>query len=339
MSADNDRPAEPLTDDLPDALCPRSPRPILVTGAHRSGTTWVGKMLAAGSQAAYISEPLNVLHRPGVLRTPVRYWYTYIHEGNEAEFLPGLQEAISFRYHLVKELDSLRSGKDLARMGRDVAIFLRGRIQRQIPLVKDPFAVFSAPWFARRLNCKIVITVRHPAAFASSLKRLDWPFDFADLLAQPQLMQDWLEPFRPKIETMALPVHGKANRTVLTNTIESASLLWLVIYTFALECIRQYPDFILVRHEDLSADPVKGFEELYSRLGLAFTSLAKKTILKASSSENPGELARGATHSVRLDSRANLQNWKHRLTNEEIQSIRRLTGELCDQYYPDQSWD
>ena len=39
--------------------------PILVTGAHRSGTTWVGKMLAADADTGYISEPLNVLHRPG----------------------------------------------------------------------------------------------------------------------------------------------------------------------------------------------------------------------------------------------------------------------------------
>ncbi len=31
--------------------------PILVTGTHRSGTTWVGKMLAAGPSTAYISEP------------------------------------------------------------------------------------------------------------------------------------------------------------------------------------------------------------------------------------------------------------------------------------------
>jgi hypothetical protein len=44
--------------------------PILVTGAHRTGTTWVGKMLAASPQVAYISEPLNVWHRPGVLRAP-----------------------------------------------------------------------------------------------------------------------------------------------------------------------------------------------------------------------------------------------------------------------------
>jgi hypothetical protein len=321
-------------------------RPILVTGAHRTGTTWVGKMLAAGGQTAYISEPLNVLHRPGVLKTPVQYWYTYIHAGNEAEFLPGLQETISYRYHLRRELSSIgrslsagrsssaHPGKDLARMGRDAYIFLRGRIMRQTPLLKDPFAIFSAPWFARRLGCRIVITIRHPAAFASSLKRLDWPFDFADLLAQQQLMQDWLEPFRQDIEAMATP--GQDNTT---KTIASASLLWLVIYTFVKQCLEHNPDFILVRHEDLSTDPVKGFETLYSRLGLVFSSQTEKKVQKASSSENPGELTRNATHSVHLNSRANLHNWKRRLTPEEIQSIRHLTGNLCQFFYPDQTWD
>jgi LPS sulfotransferase NodH len=60
----------------------RSLVPILVTGTHRSGTTWVGKMLAADACTAYISEPLNVLHRPGVFRPKVKYWYQYICEDN-----------------------------------------------------------------------------------------------------------------------------------------------------------------------------------------------------------------------------------------------------------------
>ena len=45
--------------------------PILVTGVHRSSTTWVGKMLTANKQYVYVSEPLNVLHRRGVMRKPV----------------------------------------------------------------------------------------------------------------------------------------------------------------------------------------------------------------------------------------------------------------------------
>ena len=34
-------------------------RPILVTGSHRSGTTWTDKMLALSSQVVYFQEPFN----------------------------------------------------------------------------------------------------------------------------------------------------------------------------------------------------------------------------------------------------------------------------------------
>ena len=68
--------------------------PILVTGMHRSGTTWVGKMLAADACTAYVSEPLNVLHRPGIFRSQVRHWYQYICEDNEHEYLPAVQDLL-----------------------------------------------------------------------------------------------------------------------------------------------------------------------------------------------------------------------------------------------------
>src|ERR1041384_1293291 len=174
--------------------------PILVTGTHRSRTTWVGKMLAANGSTAYISEPLNVLHRPGVFRPTVKYWYQYICKENEDEYIPAFQELLEFDYHIWNEIRSLRSRKDFLRMGRDFLIFYNGLIRGQRALLKDPFAVFSTPWFAKRLNCKVVITVRHPAAFASSLKRLNWPFDFRDLLDQPLLMRDHLEPCREEVE-------------------------------------------------------------------------------------------------------------------------------------------
>ncbi len=138
--------------------------PILVTGAHRTGTTWVGRMLAAGSQTAYISEPLNVLHRPGVLRAKVEHWYTYICNENEAGYLSSFLALLRLRYHLLDEVRSLRSGKDFLRMGRDLGIFLRGRLARKRILLKDPFAVFSLLWFAERLNCRVAVTVRHPDA-------------------------------------------------------------------------------------------------------------------------------------------------------------------------------
>lgn len=308
--------------------------PILVTGAHRTGTTWIGKMLAASDEAAYISEPLNVLHRPGVMSAPTHYWYTYICADNEAEFLPGLRDTLAFRYHAWAELRSLRSRKDAGRMGRDAWIFLKGSLRQQRPLLKDPFAVFSAPWFAERLGCRVVITVRHPAAFASSLKRLEWPFQFEDLLAQPFLMRDVLEPYRDELQALADASHrGQAG------VIEQASLLWRIVYAVVEQYRRQHPEFLVVRHEELSLDPVAGYRELYAALGLNFTPRAQAMIQNASSSENPGEISKKSVHAVRLDSRANLYNWKRRLEPDEITRIRSLTEDVASIYYPDTTWD
>ena len=303
-------------------------KPILVTGAHRTGTTWVGRMLAANPATAYISEPLNVLHRPGVMRARVAHWYTYINAENEAEYLPSLLETLRFRYHLPAELRSLRSGHDFLRMCRDVSIFLRGGLFRQRPLVKDPFAVFSLPWFVQRLGCEVVVTVRHPAGFASSLKRLKWPFDFQDLLAQPLLMRDQLEPYRSRMEAMPDD-----------DIIGQASLLWAMIYRSVQGACRDLPSVRVVRHEDLSVDPVPGFRNLYAELGLAFTPGVERHVLDSSSSENPAELSRRKVHSTRLDSRANLHNWKRRLSTEEVTRIRQLTEEVANDYYPEVDWN
>ena len=301
--------------------------PILVTGTHRSGTTWVGKMLAADSSVAYISEPMNVLHRPGVFRAKVTHWYQYICEDNQDEYLPAFKELLDFDYHLWDEIRSIRSRRDFLRMGRDFAIFYNGLMRGQRLLLKDPFAVFSTEWFAKCFNCKVIIAVRHPAAFVSSLKRLNWPFDFQDLLDQPLLMRDFLEPYRDRMEA------AKAD-----GIVEQAALLWNVIYHSVHTALERNPEFIAVRHEDLSLNPVDGFHTLYNSLGLDFNRRVEKTILTSSSSENPAEPSRKKIYSVKLDSRTNINNWKKRLSEEEIQRIRKITEGVSSLYYSDAEW-
>jgi len=301
--------------------------PILVTGTHRSGTTWIGKMLAADASTAYISEPLNVLHRPGVFRASVKHWYQYVCEDNQDEYLPAFRELLEFDYHLWDEVRSIRSRRDFLRMGRDFLIFYNGLMRGQRVLMKDPFAIFSMDWFAKCLKCKVVAAVRHPAGFVSSLKRLNWPFDFQDLLDQPLLMRDFLEPYRAQME---------AAKT--DDVIGQSALLWNLIYRSVHTMLERNPDFIPARHEDLSLDPVNGYRKLYESLGLDFNHRVERVILNSSSSDNPAELSRKKVHSVKLDSRANMDNWKKRLTADEIARIRSMTEEVSHFFYPDVEW-
>ncbi len=284
-------------------------------------------MLAANPQTAYISEPLNVLHRPGVYHAVVDHWYPYITEANESHYLPAFHELMDLKYDLPAEIRSLRSRRDLMRMGRDLATFVKGKLRRQRPLLKDPFAVFSTPWFAQKLNCEVVITVRHPAAFASSLKRLNWPFDFNHLLTQPGLMHDHLEAERAEMQVLQAD-----------DIVGQAALLWRMIYRFVHRTSGLFPDFKIIRHEDLSLDPVNGYQSLYESLGLKFDEKVKNTILNSSSSENPVRLAKEKTFSVKLDSRAALNNWKKILSADEISRVRKLTADVSDLFYSEKEW-
>jgi hypothetical protein len=213
-------------------------------------------------------------------------------------------------------------------MLRDGGAFLRGRLFRQRPLFKDPFAVFSLPWFIERLGFQVVVTVRHPAAFTSSLKRLHWPFQLEDLLAQSLLMRHWLEPFRADMEALSPD-----------DTLGRAALLWKMIY-YVVNLYRQrYPQIILVRHEDLSLEPLPGFRALYDVLGLAFTPRVEKGIIHLTHSENPKEVPITSVHAVKLDSRANLYHWRQRLSPAEITRVREITAEVAAQYYADATWE
>jgi hypothetical protein len=111
-----------------------------------------------------------------------------------------------------------------------------------------------------------------------------------------------------------------------------------MVYRSVRSACKALPNVRIVKHEDLSVDPLAGFAELYVQLGLPFTPGVERAIRKSSSSENPAELSTDRVHSVRLDSRANLHNWKRRLAPEEIRRIRSLTEEVAHEYYPDVEW-
>ena len=303
--------------------------PILVSGAHRSGTTWVGKMLAAGPQVAYISEPLNVWHRPGVLRIATQYWYNYICDDNQMDYQTAFEEMLSFKYHTNLEIGSIKSAKDIFRMGRDWWTFWNGRRKSQMPLIKDPFAIFSSEWFSKTLGCRVVLVVRHPAAVASSLMKLGWSFDFRDLLKQPLLMRDWLEPFRSEMEQI---------QEFPNDLVAQSCLLWRMVYKSVENLRQRLPGLIVIRHEDLAQNPQDMFEQLYRDLDLDYAPDVQTSITAASSGENPKETAKETVHSVQINSQAVIKSWQKRLSQADIDRVRQLTGDIAPLYYTPEDW-
>jgi hypothetical protein len=169
--------------------------------------------------------------------------------------------------------------------------------------------------------------VRHPAGFASSLKRLDWTFDFRDLLDQPLLMRKWLGVDRAEMELIRAD-----------DVIGQAALLWRMVYRVVARMMKLHPSFVVVRHEDLSLDPVSCYRDLYAALDLDFTPRVERIIKNSSGSENPAEGSKNKIYAVKLDSRANLENWKKRLSVPDITRIRNITGKTAKLFYSDEEW-
>ena len=89
------------------------------------------------------------------------------------------------------------------------------------PLMKDPCALFSAEWLARRFDMQVVIMIRHPAAFVSEMQALQVPFPFSHLLKQPLLMEAHLLPFEGAIQDYASHTHS---------IMDQALLAWKLFY-------------------------------------------------------------------------------------------------------------
>jgi hypothetical protein len=303
------------------------PRPILVTGMPRSGTSWVGRMLCAGRGAGYLNEPFNLAKPPGAFRIPVDNWYPYITAANEEAFLPQLADAFRFRYPLARELARCRNMADVRHTLKSWRDFVVARGRR--PLVKEPNAVFSADWFAERLGSDIVVTVRHPAAVVASWKRLGWNFDFANLLEQTALVRERLGPFEAAMRAALAPQAG---------LVERVALLWRIIYTVVADDSARHQEFRVVRHEDLSRDPLGGFAALYEALGMPFTEDAAAAVAASSSSDNPNETEAQRPYETAIDSAANLERWRARLDAEELRRIREITEETASRHYPELAW-
>ena len=145
-------------------------RPILVTGAHRSGTTWVGQMLAVAPAVVYIEEPFHIVHDSGTCGAQFAKWFTYICTENEAEFATHLRKTTTLRYNLRRKIQSSHEMAELRDGIREAARFWWYRMGGARPLLKDPIAIFSAEWLATTFGTDNIVLIRHPVGFAGSLK-------------------------------------------------------------------------------------------------------------------------------------------------------------------------
>ncbi len=282
--------------NLPKAT---SLKPLLVTGSHRSGSTWIGRVIEQSNDFVYVDEPLQLSNTSSPVSN-VKYWFPYIKSDDK---------------QIIEDL---------------LAIKESASIEQKRALFKDPMAFFSIDTFIDELESDILISVRHPAGFVSSIKRLGWTHDFNHFLEQEELMDSYLYPFRNEIRDFS-----KNKKDI----VDQGILLWNIINLNTLKFKQKYPQIYIVRHEDLSLDPVNEFQKIFSYFDIKFTSQVQNYIQKTTSQANTSEAIDNAVHQLHRNSKANIDNYKNRLTTGEISRIRNGTEMVSHVFYDREWWE
>jgi hypothetical protein len=304
---------------------------VLVTGSHRSGTTWVGQILGLAPGLCYLHEPFKPCWDPPYVWTQWNRYFLHVDDHNAAEYERAVARTLSLRYDAGRVMKQGFAPRRIARAADQWARWTYRRLRGRRPLVKDPIALFSAPWLHRRFGLDVVMMIRHPAAFVSSIKVKGWWFNFNHFLLQDRLMADLLYPFENDIRALA---------SKNDDLVEQAILQWRCFHHVIRHYRQRYPSWHYIRHEDLSLDPIVGFRAMFGALQLDFTPACERAARESSAAGNlkDAAVAGKSTRFCKLNSAANTHNWRTRLTLAEIHRIRDKTADVAQHFYDDAEW-
>jgi hypothetical protein len=301
---------------------------VLVTGAPRSGTTWVGRTLTLSGELGELYEPFNPTAHQARWFDPPEF-YLYVEERNASTYNADLRAMSRLQFPVSRVLTAGPSPVRVRTALRTWRTVHDHRRHHRAAMVKDPLALFSTPWLASELGVRPVILVRHPAAFVSSLMRVGWQVRFGSWLRQPLLMDSLLAPWAEQLERA-----DAGERDV----VRDGALLWAVCN----DVIRRWRDvhtnWLVIRHEDLAADPEQRFAELYGALGLSWSEPVAEAVRASTSPDNPADVTSGAQHELARDSRGVASVWRSRLSAAEVGVVRAITAEVGAAFYGDDMW-
>jgi len=306
---------------------------IMVTGAPRSGSTFVGKVLSAPFMVDYVHEPFNP--ECGIPGLTQRYIYARPHGPMAAELRPAVERLLAYRSHL--KTGMFRNDSPAKSLVKHL-IGSRGpfyyRLARLNPfshmaVLKDPIGCLLTEFLAEEFGVKPVIVIRHPVAFVASVMRLGWTWeiDLSHLRDQPELVADH---FADEPGFLA---------TEWSDPIERAAACWRALHKVMLAQARRHRDWLVLTHEAISADPIGQFKACYDHFGLPWTMRIEKKIQAMTSSRNPSEARAGRASDFHRDSSRILALRMGYLTAPQRARVLEITCDVARAYYPPESFN
>lgn len=270
---------------------------LLVTGAHRTGTTLLGVLIAEADEFSFVYEPFNPDYGTNLTNFVcddcghrVDTWFVGANKKNQKNWYKHMKHLINSR---------------------------AWRGKRSI--IKDPFAYFSAEWLQKEFTSDVLVMIRNPKSFVSSLKKMDWPFDFNNLSKQGWLMDGYLSKYKDEITKFA------KNQP---DIIDQGILLWNIFYSYTYEMQKKHPEWMFIKLEDFNLNPDDYMSRICQKFDIKYTNTMKALVKEKTSAKNPVESKKEIVHSLNRNSKEQNDIWKKRLTHKETQRILEGTKEV-----------
>lgn len=308
----------------------RTQKRIFVTGAPRSGTTFVGKILSIPKEASNLHEPFNP--RCGMPEIDQQYLYLNQSSPDDSPY----RQAI---VNLFDDSFTLKTGqfKEDARWRSLLKSFIGSasawsvRLAKLKPwhttwIIKDPIGCLLTEFLASNYDIKPVILIRHPAAVVASVKRMNWTMNLDPLRAQSDLIDDHFAG------------DEMISRYKDASGIEGSAALWTALNTVILRQAKRNPSWMVVTHEELCQQPSRIFRHMYSELGLPWSNRVENEIRKYTGQHNPSGAKDGVVHSFERDSVGLLDQSLSMLTKDERRTVFEITGSVASDFYSKESF-
>lgn len=323
---------------------------ILITGARRSGTTFLGQILGKANNTGYLFEPLNT--EVGIKGLSINDWYPNFTSDNikkeDSKVLENFFEKLNGSYKVslgdsktnnfiydCKKIDLLKNlftnvsnEKLLKRFFRVIFKnrgsyeFLKVKLYKwkiKNLVFKDPLAALSSDFLSTKFNMKVIVILRHPASYFYSMKKQNWGMSPENFLNQNIQIDKFIK------------------NTNELKTREDFSLLeYCIIYQELLKNVKNNKNFILVRHEDICLNPILEIEKIFNLCNLDFSQNVKKIILDYTGDKNVKDT--NIKNKTKRDSKEIINSWKKKLSKDDIKKIKYFTFELIKDHYPESEW-
>lgn len=305
--------------------------PILITGSHRSGTTWIGSTLAQCTQRShYVYEPFNPMSPPGITKPRIRSLYEYVDGGK----FPEIEEAIlnlGAGYFPAFGGGKIPLKDRISLVKKAIGIAL-SKPARKRPIIKSSEALLYTSFFTRNLDAHAVITVRHPAAFIVSCERMKWDFNLGHLTAQHEFSEKHLK---------SVKHFGSCEIPGIPERIVNNTWLWYALHSYIANLekdIAASNRVHIIRHEDFCENPSDCFFDLFEKLGLT----PKIDALEFINRQTEGEVGRTTSsdqHVLVRNSKKIPKAWQEILSSDTQDWIRNATEPVWREFYGTESWD